>query len=838
MKRLAPLGTMARLGPLPEPAGAPPPPLPDLDILVALYGHNLYRAEAVARTFRNWDRCQAPMPRVLCAYCYREGSEPEAFADLRNYAWLVLVRLPQYDIDDGVFRKEGLLNHLLREHATAPYILTIDTDVWCAARQWFRKVRDKLAEDPDHVFQPWARFRDTGEPKSSFATSARALERWRGKVCGHPGLGWAFSRAWAARHPDMAVFNPWYVTGSGDCVFVEEHFHLRKRHSDAPLYRLPETLRRELREVPPGTLAGIDVDVRHSNHTDRSKVPARHRGDVFADRAYFWAGHALDQWGGIRQYIFLDSDGVPVLRDPDGPFAGFLFRRVEIQSRESANRIIAECLGVGAPARAPAVKPAFPPSGDVVLSTEVGIGDHLMMLAVARGIRRRDPKARIAVKITRPGLEPWFRTAVPGIEFTDRPGMKIPWLKVKAIPGRHIVETYGATAEDMWLPRPERPPRDGGPRIAFVGEHNPMVPLKTWPHWERLAELVRARYGVAPIRLGQDVVADPIHTLPALLASMDVVVCTEGMASHLCWAIRKRAIVILGGAFEPTAIAHPGWHTILQGRCPHGRHCHQYTNGRRPAPACRAECMADIRPETVLEAMQRPRRMVNVHYISPNCGDANCGVARYFPGIEERHTGAPPVPCDVAIFGGGALYHPSVLAVARRYQHLGARIVIWGAGVTTEDRAEGMTASNWREFGDMAGLCGLREPSPWHLVPCPTCMSPFFDEMCDIVPEHEVVYYNHPDKPVRGGEPRMTNADTTDLAIVLRFLASGRRVVTSSYHGRIWATWLGREVELDGPAADQLAASGDIPPLAAARAANRSFHERMLSLVWCGGTRP
>jgi len=65
---------------------------------------------------------------------------------------------------------------------------------------------------------------------------------------------------------------------------------------------------------------------------------------------------------------------------------------------------------------------------------------------------------------------------------------------------------------------------------------------------------------------------------------------------------------------------------------------------------------------------------------------------------------------------------------------------------------------------------------------------------------------------------------------VLRFLASGRKVVTSSYHGRIWATWLGRDVELDGPAAEQLTQSGPVPPLVDARRITLAFYAKAIGL--------
>jgi len=614
-------------------------------------------------------------------------------------------------------------------------------------------------------------------------------------------------------------------------VFVAEHF------DDNTLdfldkVRLPRCMRDKVRHgLPRGRAGCIPVHVWHQDHTDHAAVPPEWRGKAHADRAYRWGRLILDYWGDIAQYIYLDESGVPMLRDPRGPFARCIARKPEMQSRATTEAILLESLGVSEPSG------RLPQGQSLTLETLGGIGDHLMLAAVVRAIHRERPSGRIAVRLTHPGLEPWFTDAFPGVEFTNRKGTRLVWLWEKAIPGRHMVELYGATVEDIRLPAPKAKPVPGQLRIAFVGKANPYLPLKTWPHWDRLAELVRERYGVDPVRVGLDVKADPASSLPELLDSFDTVVCTEGMASHVCWAIRKRAVVLVPGAIEAAALAYPGFHTVLQPACPvTGHHCHRYTNNRGgvdhqgDGPKCHGECLSSLRPETVLEAMTAQRRVVNVHFLSKNCGDANCGPSHYFPGMEERSTSQPAVPCDVAIFGGGGIYQDCAYQRAKQYQALGAKVVIWGAGIVTEDRDRGMTPWTWREFGDLAGLCGLREPSPWEFVPCPSCMSSLFDRYRGTEPQHDVVYYNHPDKPVRDGEPRMTNYQTTDLEPVLLFLASGRKVVTSSYHGRIWATWLGRDVELDGPAAERLAQSGPVPPLEEARRINREFWARVRGL--------
>jgi hypothetical protein len=762
------------------------------------------------------------MPRVLCAWCYRDGEAPGELATIPDHPWLQRVPLPQYDLDDGVFRKEGLLNHLLKEHATAPYILTLDADVWSPRNGWLQSIRDKLAENPDHVLQPFMYFRDTKEKTGAWSWSAQTLDGVDPKRCKHPGLGWAFTRAWADKHGDQPVFNPWHITGSGDWMFVYEHFpSCRRGHFS--VRRIPLCLQRTGRRVPACVLSGVGARLWHENHTDLGSVPDPYRNSVFADRAYKWSRLALDCWGAISQYIVLDALGVPVLRDPEGPYASFIARKPEMQSKEATDRVIAESLLTMPRSRLP--------NGDqITLETLPGIGDHLMLLGVVNHLRYTRPQTKISVRLTRPGLESWFESICPGIQFTDRKGTVLRWRHLTPSVGRHVVSVYGASEEDIVLPRPVNARRNGALRIAFVGEHNVHLPLKTWPHWGRLSDLVRERYGVEPIMVGTEARADPVDTLPELLASMDAVVCTEGMASHLCWAIRKRAVVLVTGAVDPSALAYPGWHTIVQGTCPYGRFCRRYTDVTK-GPDCSGECMDDIRPESVLESIRPTRRILNVHFLSSNCGDANCGPARYFPGIVERPSTADPIRADTVIFGGGGVYQASMHQLARRYRELGARIVIWGAGIVTEDRANGMTPWSSPEFGEFADLCALREPSPWRLVPCPSCMSPLFDLLRDVTPEHQTVYYNHPDKPVRAGAPRMTNYQTVDMETVLRFLASGRRVVTSSYHGRIWATWLGRDVELDGPAAEELSKSGPVPPLHTAREMNREFYAEAMGIL-------
>jgi hypothetical protein len=74
-------------------------------------------------------------------------------------------------------------------------------------------------------------------------------------------------------------------------------------------------------------------------------------------------------------------------------------------------------------------------------------------------------------------------------------------------------------------------------------------------------------------------------------------------------------------------------------------------------------------------------------------------------------------------------------------------------------------------------------------------MHPIFDDPGEAV--HELVKYSAVRRVdcSHGPEPHMTNVDGT-IEESVRFLASGRSIITSSYHGAYWGMLLGRRVHV------------------------------------------
>lgn len=150
---------------------------------------------------------------------------------------------------------------------------------------------------------------------------------------------------------------------------------------------------------------------------------------------------------------------------------------------------------------------------------------------------------------------------------------------------------------------------------------------------------------------------------------------------------------------------------------------------------------------------------------------------------------------DAVIYGGGSI------TASEHFRRWDCPTIAWGVGHTERKMPWGEAMI--REHKRASALCDLYFPRDWipeleRRVPCASCMHPAFDQMLDVVPQHDVVRYSaarRVEVQSPSESPHMTNEDGT-IEEAVAFIASGRKVVTSSYHGAYWAQLLGREVEV------------------------------------------
>lgn len=166
-----------------------------------------------------------------------------------------------------------------------------------------------------------------------------------------------------------------------------------------------------------------------------------------------------------------------------------------------------------------------------------------------------------------------------------------------------------------------------------------------------------------------------------------------------------------------------------------------------------------------------------------NIGDLSCSPLQYFDfGYDVRYAdlmsdGSNMIDSDVIIYGGGAIAQAATRSAAKQK----AKVIGWGLGIAN-------ALCDYNVF-DMFGGRDFGFNHRW--VPCPSCMSPVFDNAKDA--SIDIVYYGHA-KMYQLGD--VDNETFNTIGDTVAYLAQGRTIVTSSYHGAYWGLLLGRRVIL------------------------------------------
>jgi hypothetical protein len=286
------------------------------------------------------------------------------------------------------------------------------------------------------------------------------------------------------------------------------------------------------------------------------------------------------------------------------------------------------------------------------------------------------------------------------------------------------------------------------------------------------------------------------------------------------------------------------------------------------------------------------------HRHTANPGDMTASPVHYFdwPSVADVTARGvldpvPAAPVEHLIVGGGGLIGNDHFdaALAAQLGLAGGRRVLWGAGHNRHLYPYGFKASayGWeRVRGEMRGWLvrrGWRARSDWsrrlvyspteadrarldrfdlvglrdwdvgaRWVPCASCLHPALDRHRDDPPRHELVFADHPKffAIEAGRAPKLSNLEN-DIDTLVAFIASGRSVVTSSYHVAYWGVLLGRRVvvapwstkflrfkwpvelaaDLDGLSHHLARARAYPEALAEARAANLAFAADVAGLL-------
>lgn len=155
-------------------------------------------------------------------------------------------------------------------------------------------------------------------------------------------------------------------------------------------------------------------------------------------------------------------------------------------------------------------------------------------------------------------------------------------------------------------------------------------------------------------------------------------------------------------------------------------------------------------------------------------------------------------------------------------------LIAWGIG--EHDRQNFFVTENRLADFDLVGSRdrGVKG-AEW--VPCPSCMSPYFDKEYEV--QHEAVYYRNGTDLPNVEIPASTNR--VPLKEAIAFLGSAETVHTNSYHGMYWAMLLGKKVVVDNPYCSKFFQMQPAS-LEECREANIKFDEKVRDVLFCNSS--
>lgn len=160
---------------------------------------------------------------------------------------------------------------------------------------------------------------------------------------------------------------------------------------------------------------------------------------------------------------------------------------------------------------------------------------------------------------------------------------------------------------------------------------------------------------------------------------------------------------------------------------------------------------------------------------------------------------------DVVVIGGGGLlnYNPwfNFNVAINRILSLCDNVVLWGAGFNSKINSDGSIPKHTPEV-DLArfALYGVRDRNyrDYNFVPCASSMSPLLQEAYDTIPKNRIGSIlredsvRNEDSLVVEGVKNITHYNNYNT--VIDFIADHEYIITTSYHGALWATLANRKV--------------------------------------------
>lgn len=306
--------------------------MPDTALILTYYGKGDLRREAVRRGLSQLLRLN-PRPRIVLLEATMPGRGH--FHDLLDGEHLV--RYEVLEVEDrhrDLMQKEALFNLGVALCPDEVEVLIFgDPDSYPASAAWAGEVRATVKREPAKALQPYSVCVDTGDrgrTRMSYAWRHSRGDRRHGT----PGLYWAFSRELYER---FGGWNPWCISGAGDCMFVWEHIEgctYDRALLDVAAFRA--VYRDDQVRAP---VALVPAEMIHCYHG-----PLRVQADGTPGRGYRTRWAIIDHFGSnaIRDHVELDACGLLAWKDPACAFRRAIRRKGECDDVDAVKRVLAD----------------------------------------------------------------------------------------------------------------------------------------------------------------------------------------------------------------------------------------------------------------------------------------------------------------------------------------------------------------------------------------------------------------------------------------------------------------------------------------------------------------
>lgn len=255
------------------------------------------------------------------------GAEPIYPGELLSEVRHIVVR--GRDANADLFQKEALMNigwrRALEQHGYEFFIF-VDADVYCRDRAWFRRIRERLLEDPKRLVQGFQLVEDSEDPRLKYSSLlADDVLGFHTDLGKNPGLCWGMHVETLRRG---GGFNPFFIDGSGDSGFIAEYIdqpgsvygHGSSRH------RWARQLKRDIEvTVVPDCIPMEVVHVHHGSVTLRNYDNVHHAVGAFEKTP--------------DQLVFVNDSGLLEWKDPTCPERRILRERDGMVTQQAMEKI-------------------------------------------------------------------------------------------------------------------------------------------------------------------------------------------------------------------------------------------------------------------------------------------------------------------------------------------------------------------------------------------------------------------------------------------------------------------------------------------------------------------